>query len=299
MRIQMAAAKDWRRSVLGEVEEIDNNEELFDITNGYVDLLARGDKFPPFVACATDKIPTVNQILRRRRHAPLKPPVLTRKERNPLNEWEYDYINGRSVPGDGRIDFDKAFPPEFITHKVVTLDSAHVSCWMFENDINPNVLLLINCVLTFCCSFFQAKQMCWEESGGSWGKVYDEVVAQIETYVDKKISTSIVESEKNAAVEEFESATTAMAASALQETSTRIPLSTENESDVTQSLLEEAFEKRNNRRKSIVKSLMARARGARKVLQRRRRTKNAPARGEKNMAAVVRQKRFSFRRRRV
>jgi hypothetical protein len=69
-----------------------------------------------------------------------------------LNPWEYDYVNGRAVPGDGRIDYDKAFPP-FVSHKRVTLDSAH------------------------------AKQMCREENGGSWGTIYNEVVEQAERYL--------------------------------------------------------------------------------------------------------------------
>jgi hypothetical protein len=143
MRIQMNAAKKWRRTVLGEgdIDQSDFNAE----------------SFPPLVACASNAIPTVNQILRRRRKpsTSLFGLATTRKERNPLNPWEYDYINGRSVPGDGRIDFDKAFPPDFVPHARVTLDSAH------------------------------AKQMCWEESGGSWGKIYDEVVEQVERYLER------------------------------------------------------------------------------------------------------------------
>ena len=139
MRIQMAAAKRWRRTVLGE-GEVDEN-------------LLDSKSLPPLVTCASDAIPTVNQILRRWR-TPSPYTALTRKGRHLLNPWEYDYVNGRAVPGDGRIDFDKAFPPSFVSHKRVALNSAH------------------------------AKQMCWEENGGSWGTIYREVVEQAERYLE-------------------------------------------------------------------------------------------------------------------
>ena len=71
-----------------------------------------------------------------------------------MNPYEYDYVNGRAVPGDGRIDFNKAFPPNFAPYKQIALDSPH------------------------------AKQMCWEEKGGSWGTIYREVVDQAERYLD-------------------------------------------------------------------------------------------------------------------
>ncbi len=141
MRIQMTVAKNWRQTVLGEG---DADHKHFNPLN-----------FPPLVACASDAVPTVNQILRRRRKQTSLSSATTRRGRQQTNPWEYDYLNGRSVPGDGRIDFDKAFPPDFIPHKRIALDSAH------------------------------AKQMCWEESGGSWGKVYDEIVEQVERYMEK------------------------------------------------------------------------------------------------------------------
>ena len=109
--------------------------------------------FPPFVACQSNTIPIVNQYLRRKRKVVTQNSV-TRKGRNPFNEWEYDYINGRSVPGDGRIDYDGSFPPDFISHKRITLQSAHT------------------------------KQMCWEQSGGSLGTVYKEVISMTEDYLD-------------------------------------------------------------------------------------------------------------------
>ena len=136
MRIQMQAAKEWRVKVLGESED-----------SGKISSLPSFTSFPPLVVCASDKVPTVNQILRRR-NSHLSP-------KNP-NKWEYDYINGRSVPGDGRIDYDRAFPLSFIDHKKVVLNSAH------------------------------AKQMCWEESGGDLAKIYNEVVDQITDYIERK-----------------------------------------------------------------------------------------------------------------
>ena len=135
MRIQMRAAKEWREKVLGEGEDA-----------GITSSQHTNINFPPLVVCASDKVPTVNQILRRKNwHLSTKP-----------NKWEYDYINGRSVPGDGRIDHDRAFPPSFIDYKKVVLDSAH------------------------------AKQMCWEESGGDFAKIYCEVADQIADYIDRR-----------------------------------------------------------------------------------------------------------------
>jgi len=144
MNVQMDAAKQWRKDVFGEDEDIDNDSND-DIIHSPV-----LDKFPPFVACQSNTVPTVNQYLRRKR----KISTQNQKGQNAFNTWEYDYLNGRSVPGDGRIDFDKSFPPSFISHKRVTLRSAH------------------------------AKQMCWEESGGSLNTVYKEVISMTEDYLD-------------------------------------------------------------------------------------------------------------------
>jgi len=217
MRIQMAAAKKWRQKVLGE-GEVDEK-----------DFTAKS--FPPFVACATDTIPTVNQILRRRRKSSPQNTV-TMKGRSPLNPWEYDYVNGRAVPGDGRIDFDKAFPPGFISHKRLALDSAH------------------------------AKQMCWEESGGSWGRIYEEVVEQAEGYLKGKKEE---EDERSAD---------------------------------TDSLDGVKGETLNNSRhgKSMVKKIASRARNARKRLRRKRLVK--PGIGDSELVIAGRPKRFLFRRRR-
>jgi hypothetical protein len=144
MNVQMVAAKQWRKDVFGEDEDVDNDSNN-DIIHSPV-----LDKFPPFVACQSNTVPTVNQYLRRKR----KISTQNQKEQNAFNTWEYDYLNGRSVPGDGRIDFDKSFPPSFISHKRVILRSAH------------------------------AKQMCWEESGGSLNTIYKEVISMTEDYLD-------------------------------------------------------------------------------------------------------------------
>ena len=53
-------------------------------------------------------------------------------------------------------DFDKSFPPTGFEYKQVALKSLH------------------------------AKQMCWEEDGGSLSTVVDEVQGQLEFYVGKR-----------------------------------------------------------------------------------------------------------------
>ena len=143
MKIQLAAAKEWRKTVLGEGEDDDDIKDY------------KEEFLPPFVACQSNTIPTLNQILRRRRKKPTEN-IMTRKGRDISNPYEYDYINGRAVPGDGRIDYDKAFPPDFVSHKRVTLDSPHT------------------------------KQMCWESSSGSLGRVYEEVAHQAEEYLKRR-----------------------------------------------------------------------------------------------------------------
>lgn len=169
MRIQMSAAKAWRKQVLGEDEVVDNELEISNVS--LENDIPRSLPFPPLVACASDTIPTVNQILRRKRQTS----TIKLMDRDRLNTWEYDYVNGRSVPGDGRIDFDKAFPPSFIAHKKITLDSAH------------------------------AKQMCWEESGGSFGRVYQEVVEQITNYLNHE--PSILVTQRTRSTLQFQAAT--------------------------------------------------------------------------------------------
>ena len=92
-----------------------------------------------------DKVPTINQILRRR-----KDKMSANDGENP---WEYDYISGRSVPGDGRLDFDKSFPPTGIDYKAIRL-----------GDVK------------------HAKQMCHASSGGSLDRIWKETSKQIEQY---------------------------------------------------------------------------------------------------------------------
>lgn len=73
MKYQMDAAKSWRRNVLEC--ELDSK------------------KVPPLVVCATNSIPTVNQILRRDRQSNLD------EDKRSICKYEYDYVSGRSVPG--------------------------------------------------------------------------------------------------------------------------------------------------------------------------------------------------------
>jgi len=70
----------------------------------------------------------------------------------PSCRWEYDYASGRTVPGDGRIDYAKSFPPAGTTFKTVDLGSPH------------------------------AKQCCWEASGGDLGTVWKQVNEQLRDY---------------------------------------------------------------------------------------------------------------------
>eukprot|EP00550_Attheya_septentrionalis_P000197 CAMPEP_0198290022 /NCGR_PEP_ID=MMETSP1449-20131203/8019_1 /TAXON_ID=420275 /ORGANISM="Attheya septentrionalis, Strain CCMP2084" /LENGTH=777 /DNA_ID=CAMNT_0043988445 /DNA_START=206 /DNA_END=2539 /DNA_ORIENTATION=+ len=142
MRIQMKKAIHWRTHVLGSLQE----EEI--------------DTFSPLVVCATDTVPTVNQILRRKRQAIQTSAKAGLKKRNSiatsssedLCKWEYDYSSGRSVPGDGRIDYAKAFPSNQVSYREVRINSTH------------------------------AKQFCWEDNAGSWGKIWGEVVQQLQEY---------------------------------------------------------------------------------------------------------------------
>lgn len=90
---------------------------------------------PPLVVLATNTKPTVNQILRRKSED---------------KGHEFCYTSGRTVPGDGRINFSGAFPP--LKHKALELQSFH------------------------------AKQFLWEDSGGDLRKIMAEVDSQIASY---------------------------------------------------------------------------------------------------------------------
>jgi hypothetical protein len=224
MKFQMDAAKQWRKETFGEDEDIDNSED------GTSRETVVDPNFPPFVACQSNTIPIVNQYLRRKRKI-VAQNLVTRKGRYPFNEWEYDYINGRSVPGDGRIDYDGSFPPSFVSHERITLGSAHT------------------------------KQMCWEESGGSLGTVYTEVISMTEDYLD-------------------------------------VLRRRELDAEVRSHSLEEEMLTKKNKGKSIAARIARRARKLR-YRQRRSRTKRIPEMeiSEKLVVATL-PRRFSFRRRR-
>jgi pimeloyl-ACP methyl ester carboxylesterase len=110
MRIQFERAKEYRDVSL---RRQDNGEDI-----------------PPLVVCASDTEPTINQILRRK-----KPNSKEENMSSTTNEeivYEYDYKNGRSVPGDGRIHYAGAFPP--VEHDVVPLQSAHAKQFLWETE---------------------------------------------------------------------------------------------------------------------------------------------------------------------
>jgi hypothetical protein len=88
MKIQLEAAKQWRTTVLRDEPEASSD-------------------MPDLVVCQTNTIPTLNQILRRRKTAS--------DDHNEETScaWEYDYISGRSVPGDGRIGKQQRVEFEF------------------------------------------------------------------------------------------------------------------------------------------------------------------------------------------
>jgi hypothetical protein len=53
--------------------------------------------------------------------------------------WEYDYGSGQSVPGDGRIDYDKSFPPNGVEYKTVDITSLHAKQFCWENNGDGNL----------------------------------------------------------------------------------------------------------------------------------------------------------------
>lgn len=116
MRIQTVRALEFRNTALRPQEA---SEEI-----------------PPLVVGASNNIPTINQILRRT---------------NGRGGFDYDYMSGRSVPGDGRINFCGAFP--LVRHKAVTLQCVHT------------------------------KQFLWEDHGGELGTLMSEVDTQITEYL--------------------------------------------------------------------------------------------------------------------
>jgi len=102
---------------------------------------------PSLTVCATNCVPTIHQILRRKN-----------SENPDLNQYEYDFSSGRSVPGDGRIDFDKAFPTP-------------------QNDFQYDYKFK-----KVSLSASHTKQMCMEENGGNMRQIWDLVVEQLTEY---------------------------------------------------------------------------------------------------------------------
>lgn len=175
MKKQMDDAKRWRK-FLGP---INNNNE-------------NNRRIPPIIVCSTNTVPTVNQVLRRRRrfdtstdqsnkiggYEYFSRSLLSlfenkiRKDgavemkiddddndsttNNQVCRWEYDYSSGRTCPGDGRIDYDKSFPPDGVDYNIVDLTSLH------------------------------AKQFCWEENGGNLGLIMKQVNDQLLIYSSSK-----------------------------------------------------------------------------------------------------------------
>eukprot|EP00587_Corethron_hystrix_P009306 CAMPEP_0113325166 /NCGR_PEP_ID=MMETSP0010_2-20120614/17557_1 /TAXON_ID=216773 ORGANISM="Corethron hystrix, Strain 308" /NCGR_SAMPLE_ID=MMETSP0010_2 /ASSEMBLY_ACC=CAM_ASM_000155 /LENGTH=370 /DNA_ID=CAMNT_0000184841 /DNA_START=158 /DNA_END=1267 /DNA_ORIENTATION=+ /assembly_acc=CAM_ASM_000155 len=126
------------------------------------------EELPPLTVCATEilrrtKVPNqANDISRRR------------KDRHADNAWEYDYVSGTSVPGDGRIDYDKAFPPLGVEYKEVRLTSAH------------------------------SKQMCREDKDGDLETIWREVELQLQNYIERENNHMVSNSEKTELVTEEE-----------------------------------------------------------------------------------------------
>ena len=137
MKVQLRQAMEWRLRAMRKA--------------------TRGCKenMPDLVVCQTNTVPTLNQILRRKN----KNSNEATGSKSVSPKWEYDYISGRSVPGDGRIDYDKSFPPTGFEYQEVALDSLH------------------------------AKQMCWEEDGGSLGTISEEIDQQLQRHFSESFTT--------------------------------------------------------------------------------------------------------------
>lgn len=112
MKIQLEAAKEWRTTVLRDEPETSSD-------------------MPDLVVCQTNTIPTLNQILRRRKTASKD------HDEETSCAWEYDYISGRSVPGDGRIgkqqrvEFEFCLPSSTASHRKVILSTLQRLCEVF------------------------------------------------------------------------------------------------------------------------------------------------------------------------
>ncbi len=150
MKIQLQNAKSWRQNVL--MKEVDGNK----------------DDFPNLVMCGSNAFPTVNQVLRRRRRrqkgrrknegkaSSFMSPFLSSSSSFSSSTrqctWEYDYASGRSVPGDGRIDYIGTYPYLDLNMKKVVIDSRHFKqmCWEDSGKFLEVVLYLV--IAHYYCS---------------------------------------------------------------------------------------------------------------------------------------------------
>jgi pimeloyl-ACP methyl ester carboxylesterase len=159
VNIDFYSLQEWENHRLGIFGMQDMHKDRLALYRNHMDIQLKAAKefrqrylstdqpnLPPLVVCASDSVPTINQILRR-----------TSLD----GSYEYDYVSGRSVPGDGRVYFDAAFPPSTTHHSVVRLQSMH------------------------------AKQLLWETKGGDLGSIWQQVVAQLHNYESEKPLSSM------------------------------------------------------------------------------------------------------------
>ena len=158
MQIQLKATKEFRQTYLSEesAKKLDKH------------------KFPPLVVASTNTVPTLNQILRRKRNIKMN-------ERD-ASSWEYDYSNGRCVKGDGRIDYDKSFPLG-VEVKKVQLNSTHAKqmCW----ESNGKFSFTLNLKSRRKVDFFSNEsdfELARQLLGGNWGVIWGEVCNQVQSY---------------------------------------------------------------------------------------------------------------------
>mmetsp|Transcript_35934 Transcript_35934/g.47422 ORF Transcript_35934/g.47422 Transcript_35934/m.47422 type:complete len:414 (-) Transcript_35934:88-1329(-) len=76
-------------------------------------------KYPPIAVVSGNQHATVNQVL---------------VSRDGSNNLSWDFLNGRAVEGDGRIDFAKSFPPEGIPYEAIASSAKHVN--LLNEDIS-------------------------------------------------------------------------------------------------------------------------------------------------------------------
>lgn len=162
IKIDFFDARDWERLQLGVFDPVLGlSEDVLQQYRAHLEIVLEDarrwkecleesvEEMPPLVVCASNAVPTSTQILRRSKEPD---PELKSDHQQKVSLWEYDYVSGRKAPGDGRIDYANAFPKADVLFKEVPLDSTHV------------------------------KQMILEEKGGNLGKVWKEVLEQIESF---------------------------------------------------------------------------------------------------------------------